>query len=79
MSLVEEAYQHAIAEMTPQARLRRMHELLAWVRELYAGQAIERLGEVSDERLKLEVALRMYGSEPNMRRLLEQRLADVSS
>lgn len=79
MSLVEEAYQRAVDAMTPQQKLARMHAMLRWVRDLYARQLREKLGDVSEERLKWEVALRQYGSDPRTRELIERKLRDVQS
>jgi hypothetical protein len=51
---------------------------LKWSRDLLARQVIAELGEVSETRLKWEVAKRMYGADPVARALIERRLADVS-
>ena len=74
MSEVEEAYLQAIDRMTPAEKFARLHAQLNWMRDLYARQIRDRLGEISEERMKLEVALRMYGHEPQMRELLEREL-----
>lgn len=79
MSLVEDHYLHAVKRMTPAEKLARMHSLLNWSRDLYARQLREKLGEVSDERLKWEVALRQYGADSKTRALIERRLQDVQS
>lgn len=79
MGFVEQAYQQAVDALTPAEKLARMHALLFWARNLYARQLREKLGDVSDERLKWEVALRQYGSDPRTRNLIEQKLRDVQS
>jgi hypothetical protein len=80
MSLVEEAYHRAIDAMTPQQRIARVEAMLHWTRETVARQVRSELGEhLSDERIKLEVALRQYGSEPIMARLIGEAIADVSA
>jgi hypothetical protein len=79
MSLVEDAYRRAVDAMTPAEKFARMHALLNWARDLYARQLRESLGDVSEERLKWEVALRQYGSDRRVRELIEQRLRDVQS
>lgn len=76
---VEEYYQAAIAKMTPAERLGRMHMFLHWVRDLYARQLKEKLGDVSEERLKWEVALRLYGGDRRAVELIERKLRDVQS
>jgi hypothetical protein len=77
MSLVDDVYQQRIAAMTPAEKFRRMHELLYWMRDLYARQLKAKLGDVSEERRKWEVALRQYRGDPRTRELIEQRLRDV--
>ncbi len=78
-SLVEEVYQQRVAAMKPVEKFARMHGLLHWVRDLYSRQLREKLGDVSEERLRWEVALRQYGGDRRARELIEQRLRDVQS
>ncbi len=49
-----------------------------WTREQIARQIVAEQDELDDETLKLLVALRLYGSEPEVRRLIEEKLANVS-
>lgn len=79
MSEVEEAYRRAVDAMTPAEKFARMHSLLSWARDLYARQLRQQLGDVSDERIKWEVALRQYGSDRRTRELIERKLRDVPS
>ena len=79
MSYVEDLYREAIDAMTPAERMQRVHVFLNWVRDLYARQLRPQLGDVSEERLKWEVALRMYGSDRRARSLIERKLQDVLS
>ena len=79
MSLVEDAYWQAVDAMTPAEKFARMHALLSWARDLYARQLREKLGDVSEERIKWEVALRQYGADPRARELIERKLRDVRS
>lgn len=76
---IEAKYQRRLLDMTPAERFERMHALLHWVRDLYARQLQEQLGAVSPERPKWEVALRMYGSDPRTRALIEPKLQDDST
>ncbi|MCA9075931.1 MAG: hypothetical protein KDA93_12960 [Planctomycetaceae bacterium] len=78
MSLVEETYQQAIAAMTPTERLSRMHGMLHWVRDSYARQLREQLGDVSEERLKWEVALRFYSGDRRAQALIERKLREFT-
>ena len=79
MTVVEQEFQRRIQALTPAEKFERMHHMLSWVRELYARQLREKLGDVSEERLKWEVALRMYDSDRQARELIERRLRDVPS
>ena len=77
MSLVQDEYQRLVTAMTPAQRIERAANLLAWAREVAARRIVEEMGEMPAERLKWEVALRHYGHQPVMRRLIERVLADV--
>jgi len=80
MSIVESAYQQGIDSMTPAERMARVESFLHWTRDLIARQVTQELGEeISDERLKCEIALRMYDSDPRVERLIREHLARVSS
>ncbi len=78
MSTVEEAYRQAMDAMTPAEKFARVEGFLSWTRSLLARQIKAELGDVSEERIKSEVAIRMYGSDPRFRKLLEQREANGS-
>lgn len=77
MSIVDDEYQKRIAAMTPAERMERAASLLMWARENTARRIIEEKGKMSAERLRWEVALRHYGHEPIMRRLIEKAMAGV--
>lgn len=77
MPTIEDIYQAAIDRMTPAQKLRRMHVLLHWVRDLYARQLREELGNVSDERLRWEVALRLYSGDRRATELIQRHLDHV--
>ena len=77
MSSAEQLYQTAVDQMSIKERVARSVELFNWSREFMGRQIRSENPDMSDERVKLLVALRMYGSEPAMKRLLETALADV--
>lgn len=79
MPLVEAGYQRSIEELSPAQKLARVHSLLAWARDLYARELRAQLGDISFERMRWEVALRFYGSDPQARALIERKLRDVQS
>ena len=76
---IEETYWNIVSTMTPAEKFARMHAMLNWARDLYARQLREKLGDVSDERLRWEVALRQYGGDRRTRELIERKLEDVQS
>jgi len=65
--------------LSPKERVARSAAMLQWTRELLGRQVIAELGVMSDERLKWEVAKRMYGADPSAKNMIERRLADVPS
>ena len=77
-SMVEQRYASRMDALSPQERMARCVAMLKWTRDLLARQIIAELGTISDERLKWEVASRMYGSDPAARAIIDQRLEDVS-
>ena len=64
--------------LSPKERLARSVAMLKWTRDLLARQVIAKHGPMSDERLKWEVARRMYGADPAARAMIDRKLADVS-
>ncbi|MCA9112009.1 MAG: hypothetical protein KDA52_18800 [Planctomycetaceae bacterium] len=77
-SIVEQHYQAAMSALTPCQRMERCAALTAWGRQMIAGRIIEEQGPLNDVELKWQVALRIYGSDPRTRRLIEQGMANVS-
>ena len=78
MSAIEIEYRSRMDALSAKQRVARSMAMLQWTREMLARQVVADSGAMSDERLRWEVALRLYGSEPATRRMIEQRLADVS-
>lgn len=64
--------------MPMHARVARAGELLRWSRDWIGRQILNEQGSMSAERLKLEVALWMYGQEKTVRSLIEKALSRVS-
>ena len=77
-SIVEQHYTSLMDALSPQERIVRSVAMLKWTRDLLARQVTDELGAISDERLKWEVAKRMYGSDPTTIAMIDQRLRDVS-
>lgn len=74
---IEAEYNRRIDEMTPTERLQRAAGMLDWARRIVAAQVIEELGDLEPERLKWEVARRMYGESEPVRSWIEDRLDRV--
>lgn len=77
-SAVEHQYDLRMDALSPQERIARSVAMLKWTRDLLARQVTAELGAISDERLKWEVAKRLYGADPTTRAMIDQRLEDVS-
>jgi hypothetical protein len=77
-SEIEARYQEGIDAMTPAQRVARSAAMFAWTREQIARQIVAEQGPMDPEPLRWKVALRLYGNEPVVRRLIERKLADVS-
>ena len=78
MSLIESEYQSRMDALTGRERVARSLALLKWSREMIARQILAEKGAIPEERLKWEVALRLYGGDPAVRGMIESKLADVS-
>ncbi len=77
MSRITNEYQSRMAALSGRERVSRAVAQLNWVREMIARQVLSETADLSDERLKWEVALRLYGGDPTTRRMIERKLADV--
>ncbi len=75
---LEALYRERIDRMTIAERVERASALLAWSRGFVARQVVAEHGALSSERLKWEVALREYGSDPTVRSMIERMLARAS-
>lgn len=77
---VETEYQKRISEMTPREKMERSVAMAVWVRETLARQIRSEVGpDISDERLKWLVAMRIYGSQPQAKALVQRMLDHVPS
>ncbi len=75
---IEAIYNERIASMSPAERVARSAAMFQWTREQLARQIVRECGEMDTETLKLQVALRLYGSEPEVRALIEDELDRIS-
>ena len=77
---IETEYQKRISSMTPREKMERSAAMAVWVRTILARQVRSEVGpDVSDERIKWLVAMRIYGSQPQARALVQRMLDHVPS
>jgi hypothetical protein len=76
--MIERRYQDAIDRLPPRQKIARGFAMFDWARSWIARQIIAERGPLSAERLRWEVALRLYGEEPVTRRLIERHLAGLA-
>lgn len=62
MSKSQQEYQTRMDQLSGKERVARAMRMLQWTRERLARPIVEELGEMSHERLKWGVALRLYGA-----------------
>ena len=76
---IDAEYRRRIAAMTPKERLARTAAMLAWTRRQMAARIRKEQPGLSGERLRWEVALRMYESESEVVAMIKRHLANVES
>ena len=75
---VETEYQKRIGLMSTYEKMERAVAMAAWARETLARQIRAQVGsEVSDERIKWLVAMRIYGGQPQAKALVQRMLDRV--
>ena len=75
--LIEAEYQARMAALSPKEKIARSMAMLKWTRDRLARQVITELGPMSDERLKWEVALRLYSGDAPAVEKIKQVLANL--
>jgi hypothetical protein len=78
MTLVDELQRQAFDAMTPAERFQYSTQMFEWAWGVVERQVRAELGELPPEAIKYHVALRFYGCEPEVRKLIEEQLARVS-
>jgi hypothetical protein len=76
---IDIAYFGRIKTMTPAERLSRCAAMLDWTRQQIALRLKQEDQSISPQVLKWKVALRLYQNEPEIVKLIESQLANVSS
>lgn len=69
---VEDEYRALIDAMTVAERVQRAEALLRWSGNYLARSILATHGPISEARLKREIAVRRYGSDPAVRRLIDE-------
>ena len=77
MSQVETLFQTAVTGMSPREKIARAMGLFNWSREFIGREVRKCNPNASPERIKLLVALRLYGNDSKMRDLIEGLLLNV--
>jgi hypothetical protein len=75
---IEQTYLAAMDRLTPAAKVARGMAMLDWTRRWLGRQITAEQGPMPVERLRLEVARRLYASDPATCRLIDEALANVS-
>lgn len=76
---VTQTYHELIDSLSIAEKVRRSGEMARWAREWIGRQVVAEHGPMSERRLKMEVALRIYANEPEVVRQLKELLRDVSN
>ncbi len=75
---IEEIYRNRIDAMTPAERVARSAAMFQWTKQQIARQILLQDGPFSEEHLKWLVAMRLYGDEPVMRKIIQAQIDHVS-
>lgn len=72
--MIEERYRAEIDRLSPRERIARGMAMFDWARGWLERQIVAERGPMPPDRLRWEVALRLYGNEPGPRQLIERVL-----
>jgi hypothetical protein len=78
VSDVQQRYDKLIDEMPIHVKVARAAEMFQWSRDWLMRQVLAEKGPMSEERLRLEIAMKMYGHEEPVRQLIEKALSHVA-
>lgn len=76
---IDAAYASAMSRLTPKEKVARGLAMLDWSRRWISRQIVAEHGPMSPQRLRLEVARRLYQGEPETCRLIALALAELSA
>jgi hypothetical protein len=69
---IEREYRARVNAMSIVERIRRAEELFNWSRDYMARSIVTARGPMPDDDLRWEIALRQYGADPAMRKLIDE-------
>jgi hypothetical protein len=78
VSIVQQRYEELIDAMPVHVKVARAAQMFQWSRDWIMRQILAEKGTMSEERLRLEIAMKMYGHEESVRQLIEKALSHVS-
>jgi hypothetical protein len=73
-TIIEQRYQEAVDRLSAREKIARSFAMFDWARGWIGRQIVAERGAMETERLRWEVALRVYGNEPGARQLIERHL-----
>ena len=74
----EARFREAQDALPAHARVARAAAMFVWARGVIGREILARSGPLPAERLKWEIAMRLYGSNATSRRLIQRMLDNVS-
>ncbi len=77
-SIVEQHYQSRMDSLSAKERMERCAAMFQWTRQLLGRQIVAESGPMSPDRLKWEVAKRLYRADPLATAFIDRKLANVS-
>jgi len=77
-SQAEARFREAQDALPVHARVARAAAMFVWARGVIGREILARSGPLPAERLKWEIAMRLYGSNATSRRLIQRVIDDVS-
>lgn len=77
-STAEARFRAAQDSLPAHARVARAASMFCWARGVIRRDILSRRPDLSDDQLKWETALRLYGADPTSRKLIQRMLDHVS-
>ncbi len=78
-SEIEQEYERRWKAMSPAEKVSRSAAMFAWTRQQMARRIRSAQPSLSDEEVKWHVALKLYEREPEVVKLIQEQLSNVSS